>query len=52
MSCYGCKNTSVDICPESSKDCGHHSNAFWIFGFCDWCDAENVNDEDFKKETK
>ena len=45
--CFGCKNKSKNVCPNSEKDCGHHSNTFWILGFCDWCDAEDLDSEDF-----
>jgi hypothetical protein len=45
--CFGCKNKSKNVCPNSEKDCGHHSNTFWILGFCDWCDDEDLDSEDF-----
>jgi hypothetical protein len=46
--CGGCKNESVDICPNSKKPCGHHGNEFWVFEFCDACGKENI--DDWKKD--
>jgi hypothetical protein len=43
--CYGCSNESIDECPETTKECGHHGNEYWVFGFCDACGKEMVEDD-------
>ncbi len=51
MSCYGCNNESIDVCQESKKDCGHHGNEYWVFGFCDSCGKE-MTDSDYLEDNQ
>ncbi len=45
MSCYGCNNESIDVCPKSKKDCGHHGNEYWVLGICGSCGKEMIDND-------
>lgn len=44
--CYDCGNedTSHVMCPESTRECGHHCTCSWVFDRC--CDCGEIFGED------